>query len=134
MMRNVLIYGIGRIYEQYILAIKWQEEKGMFKVVGVTSNDQYVDFIDGYQFIKKKDIDQYDIDVCIVCTMTSTEEAKKEIALLFSDQEPYIILPNALLLPDFDMDKYISLIDSRVSIVSNICWGGGDIQESGIAL
>lgn len=124
MMRNVLIYGIGRIYEQYILAIKWQEEKGMFKVVGVTSNDQYVDFIDGYQFIKKKDIDQYDIDVCIVCTMTSTEEAKKEIALLFSDQEPYIILPNALLLPDFDMDKYISLIDSRVSIVSNICWGG----------
>lgn len=127
MMRNVLIYGIGRIYEQYILAIKWQEEKGMFKVVGVTSNDQYVDFIDGYQFIKKKNIDQYDIDVCIVCTMTSTEEAKKEIALLFSNQEPYIILPNALLLPDFDMDRYISLIDSRVSIVSNICWGGGDI-------
>lgn len=124
MMRNVLIYGIGRIYEQYILAIKWQEEKGMFKVVGVTSNDQYVDFIDGYQFIKKKNIDQYDIDVCIVCTMTSTEEAKKEIALLFSNQEPYIILPNALLLPDFDMDRYISLIDSRVSIVSNICWGG----------
>lgn len=131
-MRNVLIYGMGRIYEQYILAIKWQERRGAFKVVGVTSNDQYVDFIDGYPFIKKKDIDKYDIDVCIVCTIPSIEEAKKELSLIFGDQKPYVILPTALLRPDFDMDKYIRLIDDRVSIVSNICWGGATYNSLGL--
>lgn len=133
-MRNVLIYGMGRIYEQYILAIKWQESRGIFNVVGVTSNDKYTDFIDGYPFIQKKDIDKYDIDVCIVCTMSSIEEAKKELLLLFGDRKPYIILPKAILHPDFDMDKYICLIDSRVSIMSNVCWGGGYIQQFGITV
>ena len=115
-MRKVLIYGMGKIYEQYILAIKWHERRGTFKVLGVTSNEHYTDFIDGYQFIKKKDIDRYDVDVCIVCT-PSIEEVKKELEVLFGRQKPYTILPNALLLPDFDMDKYIRLIDERVSII-----------------
>lgn len=131
-MRNVLIYGMGRIYEQYILAIKWQESRGIFNVVGVTSNDKYTDFIDGYPFIQKKDIDKYDIDVCIVCTMSSIEEAKKELLLLFGDRKPYIILPKAILHPDFDMDKYICLIDSRVSIMSNVCWGGATYNSLGL--
>ncbi len=126
-MRNALIYGMGRVYEQYILAIKWQERRGMFKVVGVTSNDQYADFIDGYQCINKKDIDKYNIDICIVCTIPSIEEIKKELLLLFGEQKPYIILPKALLQPDFDIDKYICLIDKRVSIISSNCWGGGGI-------
>ena len=47
-MRKVLIYGMGKIYEQYILAIKWHERSGMSKVLGVMSNEHYTDFSDGY--------------------------------------------------------------------------------------
>lgn len=123
-MFKVIIWGSGREYEKYATLIKYYEEKRQFSVVGITSNDNYFTFLDRYKFIQKKDLANIEYDWIIACASKDVIENIRKQAIFLNITEDIILSAHILQFPDFDFEKYIKLVKSKISIFANICWGG----------
>ena len=78
-MYNILIWGTAMEYDQYLAVIKYYEGKKLFQVVGVTSNDNYYNYLDGYPFIPKRDLVRVTYDWIIICASKErTADIRKE--------------------------------------------------------
>ena len=81
-MYNILIWGTGRLYNQYFNLIKYYEEKKEISIIGVVSNDVEINnTIDGYTFYKKHHIKKLNFDYCIVA-IKNFESIKEEATTL----------------------------------------------------
>lgn len=122
-MFRILIWGLGRNYDYYIKAIKYHELIGELEVIGVTDEKFLYTCLDGYRFIPKSQISSYDIDYIVVTSEQYFSEIIAEaMELGFSEQK--LILAKIFCMPEFDFGKYHKLLESRVSIIANNCWGG----------
>lgn len=116
-----VIWGIGVLYDAYINNIFFELLKGNIEVIGVVSNDTVIHSIDGFSFIKKKNLKEVFFDYIIVAC--DFEIVKRE-ALEFGISRERLIKVEIFRLPGFDFKEYIQLKKSNVSIISNHCWGG----------
>ncbi len=131
-MHNVLIWGTAKEYDNYLTLIKYYEDKKLFRVIGVTSNDTYYSYLDGYQFIPKKDLMNVEYDWIIICaSKEKTRDIRKE-AIAMNISEDILFPAHILLVPNFDFDKYIKLSQSKISIFANNCWGGQVYRRLGL--
>lgn len=124
-MYKILIWGTGETYNDYLNLIRYEEMKGSFEVVAITSNENYIwKYLDGYQFVPKNELSECEYDFCLVAMKKCTiEEIRNEASELGIPIEK-IIPARVLGIPYFDFNKYINLKKSNLSIICSNCWAG----------
>ncbi len=118
-----IIWGAGLDYELFYNAVKYQEVLGHVEIVGVTSNQPIYKELDGNRFITKSELNYLDFDLLIISSMGKFSEIRCE-ALSIGVDPKKIISMKVFSLPGFHIDKYMSLLNSNLTIFSINCWGG----------
>lgn len=131
-MQKVLIWGTGAEYDKYVMLIKYYEMEKQFSVVGVTSNDKYYGTLDGYLFVPKEKVMDIDWDWIIICALDHVMPAIRKEAESMGIPEDVILSSHILSIPWLDFNKYVNLVKSKVSILTNNCWGGVVYQQLGL--
>lgn len=130
-MYKVIIWGMGRTYNQYINMIKLQEVLGKIRGGGITGKEPLYEYLDGYKYIPPDRLVSSDFDYVIAASDHFFEEIAIEAEQLGFEREQ--ILPIRIFgIPGFDFDEYIKLLQSHISIFANTCWGGMTYHLLGI--
>lgn len=100
------------------------EKEGIFEIIGVVDNSfSGVKKLDGYLLIERSKISTVFYDYIIIMSDKFYREIFMEAVKLGVCQEK--ILPYKTLdLPGINFTQYIELKKSKISIISNNCWGG----------
>lgn len=122
-MYKILVWGTGKGYNASIGVLKWHEKIGDITIVGVTSNDNYYKLLDGIEFISKNDLKKINYDYIIVAANLAFNKICEEGVLLDINREKFIPA-DVLWLENFTFERYIRLLKSRVTIISDNCWAG----------
>lgn len=122
-MYQCILWGDGRDYDQYINAVRYQELSGNIQVIGITSKATIYRRIDGYAFIHKSQLGDYDFDLLIIMSVSHLEEIQLEAAEMGISEER-ILSCEVFSLPNLDLEKYLEIKKRNLTIFSNICWGG----------
>lgn len=121
---RVVIWGIGQIYNQYVNAFRYLEAVHKIKIVGLTDKRlPNYSSLDGWRFIRKNELQCTDFDWIIVMSkeyFTEIANDAKEIGV----DESKIFSYKIMNIPNLDFEQYYLLKKSKVSIISNNCWGG----------
>ena len=129
---NCIIWGYGKDYETYINAVRLQEIYGNIKVIGITAfQGLEIKRLDGYRFIYKEELTTTNFDYLIVASVSKFLEIRKQVIELGID-EGKILAIKIFALPDLDLEKYISIKNSKISIFANCCWGGLTYNKLGM--
>lgn len=124
-MRKLLLWGIGNIYNVSINLINHFESIGGIEVVALTAKEipAHIKYIDGYPVIDVREISHLDYDYIMVMSEEHYWGIFHEITArgIPSDK---IIPCKILKIPNLDIEDYFYLKESRLSIISNNCWGG----------
>lgn len=122
-MYNVIVWGTGPIYSKCLNTLKRQELAGAVKVMAVISDDISIhSSIDGYPLISKEKVLVLGCDYCLVSI--------ENISTVFNEANRLGIEKNKLIpmgvlsFPGFEFEKYISIKESRPTILSCNCWAG----------
>ena len=119
---KVILWGTGILYNKYINSISFYEMNGDIEILGVTSNDSYYGRIDNHDFVKKQDLRSINFDYIIVTALQSYQIILDEIRNLGIDTQK--VLPVDIFdIPNFHFSRYIELLNQKISIISNNCWG-----------
>ena len=122
-MVRVLVWGAGEEYNKHVNCLKLLELTGQIEVAAVVSNDIYIkDKIDGYRFIHKDEINLAEFDCCLIAVEKMkpvVEEAKK-----YGIAEEKCMPIRVTAIPGFQIDEYIKLKKSNISLFSINCWAG----------
>lgn len=122
-MYKIFIWGTGNGYNYSIGILKFFESIKEIEIVGITSNDLYYSELDGIKFYQKNELDRVDFDYIIVTAKNVFDDICDEGITSGIEKEKFIPA-NVLFLPGFSFDRYIQLIKSKISIISDDCWGG----------
>lgn len=122
-MVRILIWGLGFNYNIYINAIKYYEMMGDIEVVGVTDKRELYTCLDGYPFIPLDHIHSYEIDYIAITSSNYFTEIRLQ-AMECGFLEKQLISAKIFCLPGFQFKRYQELLESKVSIIANNCWGG----------
>lgn len=122
---KVVLWGIGVLYNKMLNTFRYLERENQIEIVGVTASEipEYKS-IDGYPIIAKEKITSLEYDYVIILSDDFFDEIVKSAIENLHVLRDKILSYRILELPYFDFDKYIELKNSRLSIVSNNCWGG----------
>lgn len=119
-----VLYGLGAVYNRLFNNIKYYEAIGVIEIVAVT--DKYfcqVSYVDNYSLIQPKDIITIEYDYIVILSNKFFGEIRQELMEIgVASQE--ILSYRFLEIPNVDVERYIQLKNSNISIVSNNCWGG----------
>lgn len=120
---NILIWGHGRKYNDSINMIKYQEQIGTIKVLGIIDKKEIYTRLDGYPILRLSNINKVKFDYVLVTSDDFFDEIC-ETAVSLGIERNKIVPVRVFLLPRFDFRKYVDLMKSQVSIIANLCWGG----------
>lgn len=123
-MKKCLLWGNGRAFNNSINLLKYYEDKHEIDIIGVTSNDQVLKKYLGYDFIPQNQIPNIDFDIVIVMAEKPIYNQICIDASKFGIPNSQLIFYKLLGYPWFDIDKYVKLKKSNLSIFANNCWGG----------
>lgn len=132
-MFNTVLWGTGEIYNTHLNGIRYFELTRQIKVAGILSEDisDKQSILDGYPVLDKNQIYWEDIDLIIVMSQRYLEEIISEIKRIAVDRIRVISF-RAIEIPDINIAEYIRLVDKKISIISNNCWGGLVYRTLGI--
>ena len=124
-MRRCVIWGAGDAYEAVINQIKFEELKGNLCCVAVLSKSmaRFIKKRDGYDVIGKEELNTVEFDYLIIAANDAYEEILTEAVAMGISREK-IISSKTLGIPNFDFNRYASLRENPVTILSDDCWGG----------
>lgn len=122
---RIVIWGIGAVYNKHVNLLKYYEVKNEIEVVAVTSNDisSKTRIIDGFPVIELNELCSLKYDYLLIMNDTFYREIR-ETAIEMGVEEERIIHYKVLEIPHLVFEQYIKLKESRISIISNNCWGG----------
>lgn len=120
---RILLWGAGLGFLNNYACIKLQEFMGTIEIVGITDKNEYYEQPGGYQYVPPKDICKNKIEYIVVTTNKFYQEIRKE-AVALGFLESHILPIKVFQYPFFDFKKYVELIESKVTIIANNCWGG----------
>lgn len=128
---KILIWGCGQEYDKSINMIKYQELLGSIRVVGITGSEAFYARLDGYKMFKISDIKNIVFDYILVASDKYFSGIYKE-AVNLGIKEDQILPVRIFQLPGFDFEKYVKLLNSKISIIANNCWGGITYHNLGL--
>lgn len=124
-MYKIIIWGIGDIYNQLLNTIHYFEISNQIEVVALTANEDFKTMIlDGYPIIHKSEIVTIEFDYVIVASVLYFNEIMNEAVEGLGIERGRIIPFRVMQIPNLNFADYIRLRNSKLSIVSNNCWGG----------
>ena len=122
-MYKMVIWGIGAVYNRHVNLLKYYEAKKEIEVIALTSsNPPSVRSIDGYKVIESREIRTLDFDFILVMNDGAATEIRETITNMGVDSEK-LLHYKILEIPNLIFDEYVKLKRSRISIISNNCWG-----------
>jgi len=131
-MKKCLVWGTGSVFQKYCNVLKYYELNNEIIIIGVTSGDAYYNCLCGYKFIDKSliNIDSFDY-IIIAADSNTAREICQEVETLGVDNSRAIPI-NAILLPEFDFEKYEKIRENTPTIISPNCWGGLSYSALGL--
>lgn len=129
-----ILWGVGAVYNKLFNCIKYYEMTGAIQIEAVV--DKHISkclytHIDGYELIMPKDIIKIAYDYIVILSDKYFGDIRTE--LIEMGINPVINLKyNFFQLPNVNVDKFIKLKNSNISIVSNNCWGGSVYRSLGL--
>lgn len=121
---KVVLWGIGKIYNRLLNTLRFFEIKGEIEIVALTADKiPAILRLDGYPVIPKEELAHLGYDLVIIMNDVHEKDIYKT-AVSCGVPEEKILFYRVLELPFFQFEKYMRLKKSRLSIVSNNCWGG----------
>jgi len=122
---NVLIFGIGPLYDKYINLIRFEEYKGTINIAGVCSEDltEHYKKLDGYSYVTINEVNTINFDYIIVTEIYRYDEVIKKLSQ-YGIERNRIITARVFEIPLFDFSRYRKLRNEGISILSSNCWGG----------
>lgn len=128
-MYKCIIWGIGNDYERIINQLQFETLKGNIKVEALIARPQDIveNTLDGFRIINKEDVRYIKFDYIIITSSLFYKEICKE-AMELGINEEQIINGSVMNIPLFDFKRYIQLIENRITILSDDCWGGTHIS------
>lgn len=126
---KVYIYGGGCEYNRFTSYLPLYQEK--LTVLGIVTTEKNINsYIDGFPCITVEEINENEMDYVIIAV-----KEWKEIAKLLYEKgidESKIIRSSVFYNPCFDLDEYLKLKVSNISILSNFCLGGHIYRDLGL--
>ncbi len=121
---KIVIWGLGKIYNTHINILKCLELRKEIEIVALTATDIPNFYsVDGYPLIKPCDLSEIQYDYVIIMNDKYLEEIATA-TLKNGALRKQILTYRMLDIPFLDFREYIKLKESRISIISNNCWGG----------
>lgn len=132
-MDKILVWGIGWGYQKICNALRWNEELENFKILAYVSKDEGKHRFDGKDLIKPEEIQEFTFDYIVV----STEKYYQEIVtygveILKIDRSRFLH-GKIFEIPCFDWKRYLTIYQSNISIVAELCYGGILSNHLGLA-
>lgn len=120
-----VIWGMGWDYENIINQIQFEISKGNLEIIALVSRPQDIveKTFDGFVVVQKEELLDMQFDYAIIVSPLYFKEICKE-ATEIGIAEEKIINGEVLKLPLFDFGRYTQLINKRITILSDDCWGG----------
>ncbi len=128
-MDKVLIWGIGSYYDKYIA--NWVNKKEVEVLAFVTSDSVVCSILDGKPIIKPQDIRDYQYDYIIIASKFYKEIRWKIINEL-SISANKLINGRVIKLPCFSWKRYIKILESRITLIAEVCYGGYIYNQLGL--
>lgn len=121
---KLVIWGIGAVYNKHVNLLKYYEFKNEIEIVAITSsNSPCVEKIDDYELIRPNELCHLDFDFILIMSDTAVTDIREIIKKIGIKAEK-ILSYKVLEIPNLVFEQYVELKNSRVSIISNNCWGG----------
>ena len=111
----------GCEYDSYINLIRYQEVLGNIKVLGILSERRSSVGFDGYPTLSMDELLKFDYDYLIITDTKNYNEISKALSDNYMINREKIISSIAFRQPLFDFKKYVQLMESRITIVSDDC-------------
>lgn len=128
---KIYVYGAGNMYNRLFAFLKLQENK--IEILGIVTTVKIsYRTIDGYKCFSVDEVDLNEADFVIVA-IDKWEEIR-DFLLKRGVLRKKIVRDRVFELPDFDIDEYVELVNSRVTIFSNYCLGGMLYKELGLEM
>ena len=115
---KVVIHGTGIEYNMYYSRIAFFEAQGNCEVIGISSEDKYFSTLDGYKFIPEEKLSDVEFDYIFV---TNKQKFIRNVGSKFEEKAIPI---EVLDIPNFNFNRWLKIRNSKLTIVSNTCWGG----------
>lgn len=121
-MKKVLFWGMTEVFQYYKNILNGEMLKGNIEPVAIVSREKLCKKLDGLDIIDKNDISNYEFDYLIIFAKAFKQIKNEAVALGVPENK--IINCDVLRFPCFDFERYTSLIENPVSIITNDCFGG----------
>lgn len=122
---KLILWGVGAVYNRLFNCMKYYEAIGSIQIEAVVDNHisrWLYSHIDGYELIPSEDIIQTEYDYIVILSDKYFHDIRTE--LIAMGINPATILKyNFFQHPNINLDKFIRLKNSNISIVSNNWWG-----------
>lgn len=123
-MKKCLIWKTNDEYNLYYNQLLFEEFKGNISIEGIIARDEYVKYIDGKEVIDEIDIFRYEFDYIIVFDRENFINIKNKAIKLGVQKNKLIDGSRVFSISNFDFNKYCSLLENPITIISDDCWGG----------
>ena len=122
---KLVLWGIGKIYNSMLNLLKFYTSANQLSVIGITAGSlPDCSTLDGWNLISTKDLSTVNYDYLMVMSDDYFEEIVNTATDMVGVPRDKIVSYHILEIPYFNFQEYDLLKRSRVSIVSNNCWGG----------
>lgn len=121
---KVIIYGIGEQYNKNYNILKYYELTDQICIVGVTAKwIPNASSLDGYKLVSIGELHTITYDYIVIMSDIYFDEIVNDLVYRKISRDK-LISYRVLQVPHLDFTSYIELKESRISIISNNCWGG----------
>ncbi len=122
---RIVLWGIGKVYNSLINLLRFYFELGQIEIVGITAQDlPECKALDNFKVLNSEEVQTLDYDYLIVMSDEYFEQIKSMAMRELHIPRRKIVSYHILEIPYFDFIKYDLIRKSKISIVSNNCWGG----------
>ena len=121
-MKNIIVYASPKEFSDYLPFLRIEEYKANLCIVGIILNSPVsYKMINGYECLVESDLKLLYWDYIL---FAGSKETKKEFINEQSIASHKVIDMKVLRLPAFDFEDYLNLLENKITIISNTCWGG----------
>lgn len=129
MRKKVIIWGKSAEYDAFR---KWLEPellKGSMEIVGLALiGEKLFKRLDGIEVMELEDILAKEYDYLIVLNQDpQMKEMGRRVLELLQVPLDKVIPVKVFGIPEFDLQRYLAVRESRISIIASSCWGGTHI-------
>ena len=121
---RIVFWGWGWVWLHCLDAVNRLREKGQIEAAGITG-DRLPPYavLDGVPVIRPDEVQDLDPDYILVMNNVHEKEIREAILALGFTRDR-ILSWEIFEIPLFDFRKYAAIVERKISIISNDCWGG----------